>query len=169
MTAASSGTKPTVNAIAAQNAIVGVTLDFTAGATEPDGDTVTFACTSAVNVARWTLNASSGAFAFKPTGAEIGTAQFSFTATDKDGTSDAVAMNVTVTAPPCVTNPVAPSNGVPMAMQVATVTGYTYALQCTTNLQSWSNVTSTAGTGGLVTLQDSSADGAKRFYRIVKP
>ena len=169
VTAASSGTKPTVNAIAAQNAIVGVTLDFTAGATEPDGDTVTFACTSAVNVARWTLNASSGAFAFKPTGAEIGTAQFSFTATDKDGTSDAVAMNVTVTAPPCVTNPVAPSNGVPMAMQIATVTGYTYALQCTTNLQSWSNVTSTAGTGGLVTLQDSSADGAKRFYRIVKP
>lgn len=167
------GTPPTVNAIPALNAIVGATRAYTVTATEANGDLVTFACTSAVSAARWTFNTNSGAFAFLPTAAELGARQFTFRASDKDGTSAPVAMNVSVSAPPAVTNWVAPTNGGTAAMQVPTVTGINYALQYTTNLVAvppvWRGVVTQAGTGGLVLLQDANTTNLQKYYRVVKP
>ena len=142
-------------------------------ATEVDGDPVTFSCTSTVSSARWTFNTNSGAFTFLPTAAESGAVQFNFRASDKDGTSAPVAMNVTVYAPPAVTNLLAPTNGAATSIQVPTVTGIDYALQYTTNLAAlppvWRGVVTQAGTGGLVLLQDANTAISQKYYRVVKP
>ena len=93
---APAGTPPTVNAIAAQTTSVGANFECTVAATEPDADTVTFACTTAVDVATWGFDTNTGDFLFIPTAAQMGTNIFSFTATDKDGTSAPVNMSVKV-------------------------------------------------------------------------
>ena len=94
---APAGTPPTVNAIAAQSATAGGSLDVTVTATATDGDPIlSFACTSAVDTNRWDFDENTGYFLFYPTAAEIGTNLFSFTATDKDGTSAPVQMSVKV-------------------------------------------------------------------------
>jgi len=91
------GTPPTMDAIPAQTTCVGAELAYTATAQEPDADTVTFACTSAVDGASWDFDVDTGYFLFMPTNAaQIGTNVFSFTATDKDGTSGAELMSVKV-------------------------------------------------------------------------
>lgn len=94
---AAPGTPPTVDAIPAQVANVGVDFEYVVTAMEPDLDTVTFACTSAVDEASWDFDVDTGDFLFIPTNAaQIGTNVFSFTATDKDGTSDEELMSVKV-------------------------------------------------------------------------
>jgi len=95
---AASGTPPTVDAISAQAATVGADFEYTVTATEADGDTVTFACTSTVDEATWLLDEDTGEFLFIPTSAELGANSFSFTAADPDGTSDPVVMSVVVSA-----------------------------------------------------------------------
>jgi hypothetical protein len=90
------GTPPVMDAIPAQVTFVGAEFEYTVTAQEPDSDPVTFACTSAVDVATWDLDANTGDFLFIPTNAQIGTNVFSFTATDKDGTSDPALMSVKV-------------------------------------------------------------------------
>ena len=90
------GTPPTMDAIPAQTAYVGGELECVVTAQEPDSDPVTFACTSAVDVATWDVDANTGDFLFIPTTNEMGTNVFSFTATDKDGTSAAELMSVKV-------------------------------------------------------------------------
>jgi hypothetical protein len=75
---------------------VGGEFEYLVTATEPDADTVTFACTSAVDGATWDFDANTGDFLFIPTANQMGTNLFSFTATDKDGTSAPVQMSVKV-------------------------------------------------------------------------
>jgi hypothetical protein len=94
--ASAPGTPPTVDAIPAQIANVGVEFEYAVTATEPDADAVTFACTSAVDGGTWDFDENTGDFLFLPTVAQLGTNYFSFTATDKDGTSDPVQMGVKV-------------------------------------------------------------------------
>ena len=91
----SAASAPSLNAIPAQLANVGAMLEYTATATEPDGDAVTFACTSAVAEATWAVD-TNGYFLFEPTAAQLGTNVFVFTATDRDGTSAPAAMEVKV-------------------------------------------------------------------------
>ena len=94
---APAGTPPTMNAIAAQSATAGGTFDYTVTATATDGDPIlSFACTSAVDSNRWDFDANTGYFLFYPTVSEMGTNQFNFTATDKDGTSASRIMTVKV-------------------------------------------------------------------------
>jgi hypothetical protein len=90
------GTPPTVDAIPAQIANVGVDFEYVVTATESDADTVTFDCTSSVDGATWDFDENTGDFLFIPTAVELGTNFFSFTAADKDGTSDPVQMSVKV-------------------------------------------------------------------------
>ena len=90
------GTPPVVDAIPAQTVYVGGELEYTVTATEPDADTVTFDCTSAVDTNTWLIDENTGDFLFIPTAVEMGTNFFSFTATDKDGASDPVQMSVRV-------------------------------------------------------------------------
>lgn len=70
-----------------------------------------------------------------------------------------------------ITNWFGPTNGA-ASIQIPTTAGITNALQYATNLAAnpiWTEVCRTNGTGGLVTLQDESAIGNRRFYRVVKP
>ena len=94
---APAGTPPAVNAIAAQSATAGGTFEYTVTATATDGDPIlSYACVSAVSSNLWDFDGNTGYFLFAPTASEIGTNLFSFTATDKDGTSAPVQMSVRV-------------------------------------------------------------------------
>jgi large repetitive protein len=91
----SAASAPTMNAISNQIAAVGAMFEYTATATEPDGDAVAFACTSAVDEATWAVD-TNGYFLFEPTAAQLGTNFFVFRASDRDGTSAPVSMSVKV-------------------------------------------------------------------------
>ena len=95
-----SGTPPVMDAIPSQNAMVGgEDFEYTVTAAQTDGDPIlAFACTSAVDTNTWDFDTATGDFLFIPTTNETGVNLFSFTASDKDGTSPAVAMTVTVSA-----------------------------------------------------------------------
>ncbi|MGD9613163.1 MAG: hypothetical protein AB7V22_09715, partial [Kiritimatiellia bacterium] len=94
---APAGTPPTVDAIALQVTSVGAEFEYAVSATATDGDPIlSFACTSAVDTNTWLLDENTGDFLFIPTTNQMGTNTFSFTATDKDGTSAPVAMSVKV-------------------------------------------------------------------------
>ena len=167
------GEVPMVRSIDMQTLMAGKTLATTVTALEADGDAVTFGCASAVDASRWSLDANSGAFAFTPTPAEAGLAQFDFTATDKDGTSATVPLNVLVTPPPTMETIEPPANGaVALSTTIATEAGLTYILQYTTSLtddpQVWVDADTAEGTGDAVTLQDGTV-GTQRFYRVVSP
>ena len=75
---------PTIDAIPLQTTMVGLELDYTVTATDPDtaASNLTFACTSAVASATWAFDTNSGYFYFIPTTNQIGTNVFSFQATD---------------------------------------------------------------------------------------
>ena len=90
------GTTPTMVAIPPQTTYVGGELEYRVSATEPDGDTLTFACTSAVSASTWEFDAQTGDFLFQPLLAQKGTNSFTFTASDKDGTSAPAIMTVKV-------------------------------------------------------------------------
>ncbi len=90
------GSAPVMDVIPPQVVGVGTDLFYTVTATEPDVDVVTFACTSIVDEATWDFDTDTGDFLFEPTATEVGSRTFSFTATDKDGTSPSVDMMVTV-------------------------------------------------------------------------
>lgn len=93
-----SGTPPVMNAIPSQNAMAGgEDFEYTVTATQTDGDAIlSFACTSAVDTNTWDFDPATGDFLFIPTTNEAGVNVFSFTASDKDGTSSPAAMTVTV-------------------------------------------------------------------------
>jgi hypothetical protein len=77
------------------------------------------------------------------------------------------AGNFVVTLPPVVRNLAgALSNGVWQA-QFGTYTGWTYTLERSTNLVSWSDVSASAsGNGGVVTLTDTNPPADRAFYRV---
>ena len=91
----SAASAPTMNGFSNRVTFAGATLEATATATEPDGDAVTFACTSTVDGAVWAVD-TNGYFLFEPTAAQIGTNFFSFTAADRDGTSAPAVLSVRV-------------------------------------------------------------------------
>ena len=162
------GAVPAMNSIDMQTLLVGRTMNTTVTALDADGDDITFACTSEVQPAQWSLNANSGAFTFTPD--SEGMAQFDFTATDKDGTSAAMPFSVQVNVLPAMSfNP--PANGITVSSAtINSQTGMTYSLEYTTSLTDnpriWIPVDSEAGTGDAITLQDATV-GTQRFYRIV--
>lgn len=169
----SPGTPPTVNPIGPRAVIVGQTLEVLVTATEPDGDPVTFACDTAVNPARWSFDTQTGAFAFTPATNELGAVQFTFTATDKDGTSAPEVMDVSVLAPQRIQSIQSPAGGAPSLVFIQSQAGVTYALQYVTNLLDnpllWQTVDEATGLGGALGLEDAAPDGPIRFYRVVLP
>ena len=166
------GAVPAVNTMDMQTLMAGKTLDVTVTALEADGDPLTFACASEVDASRWSLDANSGAFSFAPTLAEEGTAQFNFTATDKDGTSATMPLSVRVIPPPAMAVFEPAIGGSPSKATIATEEGRTYVLEYTTGLTNnpivWVEADSAEGTGDELTLEDGTA-GAQRFYRVVIP
>jgi hypothetical protein len=160
-----------------QSLMAGKMLSTTVTALEADGDAVTFACTTEIDESLWILDANSGEFLFAPTAAEAGVARFDFTATDKDGTSETVAMNVMVTPPPAMATFEPSVNGSAAAATISTEAGQFYVLQYTTNLTNnpivWHDADIVEGTGDELLLQDTNTpdmtNGVQRFYRIVIP
>ncbi len=94
------GVPPTVDPIPPQTVAVGQTLTYTVTASNPENDPMTFSCTSDVPSSRWSLDPDTGDFEFIPESADLGVVSFDFTATDKDGDSAPVTMEVSVEAPP---------------------------------------------------------------------
>lgn len=90
------GTPPTMAAIPPQTTFVNGELEYRVSATEPDGDTLTFACSTGVSAGTWDFDTQTGDFLFMPLAAQQGTQLFSFTASDKDGASAAAIMTVKV-------------------------------------------------------------------------
>jgi hypothetical protein len=92
------GAPPAMNPVSNRIATVGADFEYTVTATETDGDIVRFACTSLVNSNVWLFDTNSGYLLFIPTTNQLGSNVFSFTASDRDGSSSPVAMTVTVSA-----------------------------------------------------------------------
>ena len=166
------GAVPAVNTMDMPSLMAGKILNATVTATEADGDPLTFACASEVNAARWSLDAISGAFSFAPVAEDAGTAQFNFTATDKDGTSATVPLSVRVIPPPAMAVFEPSIGGAAAAATIATEEGQTYVLEYTTSLTNnpivWVEAASAEGTGDELTLEDDTV-GVQRFYRVVIP
>lgn len=94
------GIPPTVDPIPAQSVAVGQTLTYTVTASNPENDPMTFSCATEVPTNRWSLDPETGDFEYTPSSADMGVVFFHFTATDKDGASAPVTMEVSVEAPP---------------------------------------------------------------------
>jgi hypothetical protein len=93
---AASPTPPVVGPVLPQVTRVGETLQFALAVTPTEGDPVTATnVTASVGVSGpWALTA--GLFRFTPANGDVGERVFTFTATDKDGVSGAMATTVTV-------------------------------------------------------------------------
>jgi hypothetical protein len=93
---AASPTPPVVGTVLPQVTRVGETLQFALTVTPTQSDSVTSTnVTASVGVTGpWAL--SGGQFRFTPASGDVGERVFTFTATDKDGVSDAMAATVTV-------------------------------------------------------------------------
>ena len=97
VTVHAASTPPILGPIPAQSALVDSDFEYTVTATATDGDPIlSYACTSTVDSATWDFD--NGYLLFIPTPVQVGANVFTFTATDKDGTSAPVAMTVTVSA-----------------------------------------------------------------------
>ncbi|HEX6827988.1 MAG TPA: putative Ig domain-containing protein [Burkholderiales bacterium] len=99
---------PVLNAIGAKTVNEGQPLTFTASATDPDGNALTFSATGLPTGA--TLNATTGAFAWTPTFAQAGNATVTVTVTD-NGTpaandSETITITVGNVNQPPVLNPI---------------------------------------------------------------
>ena len=89
-------TPPRVAPVAAQTVRVGETLSFTVNVAATEGDPVTATnVTASAGVAgAWEL--TDGVFTYTPVAGDVGERVFTFTAQDKDGWSDAMAVTVRV-------------------------------------------------------------------------
>ena len=91
-------TAPVIDSLPSQATIVGLELDYTVTATDPDtaASNLTFSCTSTVNAATWDFDTNTGYFVFLPTTNQIGTNIFTFTALDHPTLLASPASNLTV-------------------------------------------------------------------------
>lgn len=139
-TSGSQTTPPSLDPVSAQSVRVGQTLTFALTVTPTDGDPVTDTnvTASAGVTGGWSL--MNGLFSYTPAAADVGSQTFTFTATDKDGTSAPVAVTVSVL------------KAQKAAVRMATVTG-TYTQDF-----------NTLGTNGTAVLWDNAAEPLEAWY-----
>jgi hypothetical protein len=91
---------PVLAPISPQTVVAGQSVTFTASATDPEGQAITFSLVNAPSGAA--IDPSSGAFTWTPTSAQTGTFNFSVKATDAGSppASATTPVQVVVTAPP---------------------------------------------------------------------
>ena len=148
---------------------VGQTVAFTASATDTNQPppTLTFTLLSAPTNA--SLNASSGAFSWRPLVSQANTTNPITLEVTASGTpSLSATQTFTVTVNP-LTLPTASSlawNNGQFSMQVSGQTGPDYEIQSSTNLTQWSKVFSTKSPPMPFTWQDLTATNPVQFYRI---
>jgi len=85
---------PTLDDPGDRNVTAGTPVTFTLSASDPDGDALTFSATGLPAGA--TLNAATGAFAWTPTAAQLGTHAITFKATDPAGLYATQSVTITV-------------------------------------------------------------------------
>ena len=162
-------TPPTLAPIANQTVNVGQTVAFTASATDTDQPppTLTFTLLSAPSNAL--LNASSGAFSWRPLVSQANTTNpITLEVTASGSPSLSATQTFTVTVNP-LTLPVVSSlawgNG-HFSLQVSGQTGPDYEIQTSTNLTQWSAVFITNSPAMPFGWQDLAATNSARFYRV---
>ena len=168
--AAGGGTPPVLTAIGGQETFVGYDLQFQVSATPTDADTVTLTASNLPAGATFNATNQNGTFQWLAA-APTGEYSVVFYATDKDG-SDGEAVGIYVYALPQFQT-FAASNGAPAAASFRSVLGQTYRLEYSLDLQAlpvvWTEADSEIGDGNVITLSDTNAVDAKRYYRIVAP
>ena len=169
-TAAGGGTPPVLNAIGGQETFVGYDLQFQVSATPTDADAVTLTASNLPAGATFNATNENGTFLWTAA-APTGEYSVVFYATDKDG-SDGEAVGIYVYPLPQFQT-FAVSNGAPATATFLSVLGQDYRMEYSLDLQAdpvtWWEADSETGTGGYVTLTDTNAVEAKRYYRIVAP
>ncbi len=169
-TAAGGGTPPVLNAIGGQETFVGYDLQFQVSAVPTDADAVTLTASNLPAGATFNATNQNGTFQWLAA-APTGEYSVVFYATDKDG-SDGEAVGIYVYPLPQFQT-FAVSNGAPATATFLSVLGQDYRMEYSLDLQAdpvvWLEADSEIGTGGYVTLSDTNAVDAKRYYRIVAP
>ncbi len=164
-----SNTPPILAPIANQTVNVGQTVAFTASATDTDlpPQTLTFALLAGATNA--TLNASSGAFSFRPlvTQANL-TNSFTLKVSDNSTPPLSATQNFSV-----VVNPLsAPGisnisfGGGQFSFKVGGQNGPDYEIQTSTNLTQWSNILITNSPALPFNWTDTNSSASQRFYRV---
>ena len=170
VTVAEPPTPPVLNPIGDQSVFLGGTLQFEVSATPTESDAVTLTASNLPSGSAFYPTNELGTFlwtAASPTGVYSVT----FNAADEDGADDET-IGIAVHPLPLFDTFTA-SNGAPASATFLSVSGQEYRLEFTLDLVTepvaWTLVESANGTGGMLTLSDTNAPDAKRYYRIAAP
>jgi hypothetical protein len=162
-------TPPVLGAITNRTVNVGQTVAFTASATDTDQPPQTLTFALLVGVTNATLDASSGAFSFRPLVTQ-GNSANNFTLKVSDNGSPSLSATQTFAV---MVNPFsAPSmSGVSamgghLSFSVGGQTGPDYAIEISTNLTQWSNVLITNSPMLPFNWTDTNSITPQRFYRV---
>jgi hypothetical protein len=162
-------TPPVLAAISNYTVNVGQTVAFTASATDTNQPppTLTFNLLSAPSNAL--LNASSGAFSWRPLVSQANTTNpIALEVTASGSPSLSATQNFTVTVNPLTVPSVSSlawNNG-QFSLQVSGQAGPDYEIQTSTNLTQWSAVFTTNSPAMPFSWQDIAATNSARFYRV---
>ena len=164
------GTPPTLNPIGDQSVFLGETLQFEVSATPTESDVVTLTASNLPAGSAFYPTNELGTFLW--TGAApTGLYSVTFNAADQDGFDDET-IGIAVHPLPQFGTFTA-SDGAPASATFLSVSGQEYRLEYTLDLVAdpvaWSLAASTNGTGDVLTLSDTNAPAAKRYYRIAAP
>ena len=164
------GTPPALNPIGDQSVFLGETLQFEVSATPTESDVVTLTASNLPAGSAFYPTNELGTFLW--TGAApTGLYSVTFNAADQDGFDDET-IGIAVHPLPQFGTFTA-SDGAPASATFLSVSGQEYRLEYTLDLAAdpvaWSLAASTNGTGDVLTLSDTNAPAAKRYYRIAAP
>jgi RHS repeat-associated protein len=153
---------PVLAPIGNQTVPLGSTVTFTATATDPDNDPVTFAVTPLPLSDRATFNSQTGQFIFTPLATQVGTVTLTFIATDGIA-QQSETVTVTVTGAPVggvtgVSGRVVDGSGQPIANLPVSVKG-TLAATTTTNAQGQFTLNNLTVSGRQILLANGFAQG----------
>lgn len=134
--------------------------------TDADGDTLTV--TAVGTATSGTSGFTSTSVTYDATSATLGTNTFTYTVSDGFGGTDTKTVTVIVTAAGSGANIISLTGTVPnITINFAGLPGSTYAVDRSTNLTSWVQLTTgaTTGTNGLGSYTDNSAPLSSAYYR----
>jgi hypothetical protein len=167
--AAQTNTAPILSPIANQTVNVGQTVAFTASATDTDQppQTLTFALLSGATNA--TLDASSGAFSFRPLVMQANsTNNFTLQVSDNGTPSLSATQSFFVVVNPLSAPGISTISfaGGQFSFSVSGQSGPDYAIEISTNLTQWSNVFITNSPALPFNWTDAPTNSPVRFYRV---
>ncbi|MEI6198045.1 MAG: hypothetical protein WCS42_27330, partial [Verrucomicrobiota bacterium] len=109
-------------------------------------------------------NSTNRTLTITPPITESGVTTLTLTVTDPQGASATQTFSVTVLAPPALAN--FSFNGGAFQFQITGLTNYTYTIQASTNLVTWTNLLVTNPAALPFAWRDSQTNLPRRFYRV---